>query len=75
MLTIHHLSVDFEVGGDDTAVFARLFAEHIREWSQRQEGARARGRLLAREASLVGEEAGHDPSAGHAPAPGCCGGV
>ncbi|MGW0582548.1 putative phage tail protein [Streptomyces sp. NPDC002920] len=55
MLTIHHLSVDFEVGGDDTAVFARLFAQHIREWAQRREDARGRSGLLAQEASLTGE--------------------
>ncbi|MFG2361035.1 putative phage tail protein [Streptomyces mirabilis] len=72
MLTIHHLSVDFEVGGDDTAVFARLFAEHIREWSQRQDDVRARGRLLAREASLTGEGPARESSGG--PAAGCVGG-
>ena len=66
MLTIHHLSVDFEVGGDDTAVFARLFAQHIREWSQQQEDVRARSRLLAREASLTGCDPGQDPSGGSA---------
>ncbi|WP_033327255.1 putative phage tail protein [Streptomyces yerevanensis] len=73
MLTIHHLSVDFEVGGDDTAVFARLFAAHIREWSQRQEDARSRDLLLAREASLTGDR----PAEGNAGAttPGCSGGV
>ncbi|MER7684382.1 putative phage tail protein [Streptomyces sp. NPDC097610] len=72
MLTIHHLSVDFEVGGDDTAVFARLFAEHIREWSQRQDDVRARSRLLAREASLTGDGPARESSGG--PAAGCFGG-
>lgn len=72
MLTIHHLSVDFEVGGDDTAVFARLFAEHIREWSQRQNDVVARGRLLAREASLTGDRPGRDSAGGSAA--GCFGG-
>ncbi|MFE7447814.1 putative phage tail protein [Streptomyces chartreusis] len=75
MLTIHHLSVDFEVGGDDTAVFARLFSEHIKEWARRQENERARSRLLAGEAAMAGEDSGHDPASGHAPAPGCCGGA
>ncbi|MFD9512101.1 putative phage tail protein [Streptomyces mirabilis] len=72
MLTIHHLSVDFEVGGDDTTVFARLFAEHIREWSQRQDDVRARGRLLAQEASLTGDGPARESSGG--PAAGCFGG-
>ncbi|MCX4673190.1 hypothetical protein OG453_42280 [Streptomyces sp. NBC_01381] len=74
MLTIHHLSVDFEVGGDDTAVFARLFAEHIREWSQRQEDAKSRDRLLAREASLTGDGPGGRDSSGESAA-GCFGGA
>ena len=73
MLTIHHLSVDFEVDGDDTAVFARLFAAHIRAWSQRQEDVRSRDRLLAREASLTGDGPGEGGAGGSAA--GCFGGA
>jgi hypothetical protein len=53
MLTIHDLEVRFDVAGDDdAAVFGRLFADHIRRWSQAQEMARGRRREMERERSL-----------------------
>ena len=46
MITIEHLEVDFEVDGDDAAVFERLFHQHIEKWSRgdqhrREEAERA----------------------------------
>jgi hypothetical protein len=43
-VTIHHLEVRFQTDSDDTAVFTRLFNQHIRAWSRLYEetGARAR---------------------------------
>ncbi len=53
MLTIHDLQVRFDVAGDDdAAAFGRLFADHIRRWSQAQEVARSRRREMERERSL-----------------------
>ena len=31
-VTIHHLEVRFQVEGDDTAVFTRLFERHMQAW-------------------------------------------
>jgi hypothetical protein len=59
MLTIHDLQVRFDVTGDeDAAVFSRMFAEHIRRWSQAQEMDRCRRREMERERSLGDREAG-----------------
>jgi hypothetical protein len=64
MLTIHDLEVHFDVAGDDdAAVFGRMFADHIRRWSQAQEMARCRRREVEHERSLgdgdaPGREAG-----------------
>jgi uncharacterized membrane protein len=55
MLTIHNLESQFDVAGDDDAVFARLFAAHIRRWSQRAEEERCRARDAARERSVDGD--------------------
>lgn len=53
MLTIHDLEVRFDVAGDDdAAVFGRLFADHIRRWSQAQEMARGQRCEMERERSL-----------------------
>jgi hypothetical protein len=52
MLTIHDLEVRFDVAGDDAAVFGRMFADHIRRWSQAQDLERGRRREMERERSL-----------------------
>ena len=57
MLTIHDLQVHFDVTGDDGAVFSRMFAEHIRRWSQAREMDQARRREMERERSLGDREA------------------
>jgi hypothetical protein len=56
MLTIHDLQVRFDVTGDDSAVFSRMFAEHIRRWSQAREMDQARRRDMDRERSLGDRE-------------------
>ena len=33
-VTIHHLEVRFQVEGDDTAVFTRLFERHMQAWGE-----------------------------------------
>lgn len=60
MLTIHNLEVQFDVAGDDDAVFARLFAAHITRWSQQHEQQRCRERDAARERSIDGEPGEED---------------
>jgi hypothetical protein len=57
MLTIHDLQVRFDVAGDDSAVFSRMFAEHIRRWSQAREMDQTRRRAMERERSLGDREA------------------
>jgi hypothetical protein len=52
MLTIHDLEVRFDVAGDDAAVFGRMFADHIRRWSQARETEHGRRREMERERSL-----------------------
>lgn len=53
MLTIHHLEVQFDVEGEgDTAVFSRLFEQHMRRYSQAEQAARARERRLREESRL-----------------------
>lgn len=59
MVTIHNLEVQFDVAGDDDAVFARLFAAHIQRWNERAEQDRLRARDAARERS-VGESPGEE---------------
>ena len=57
MLTIHDLQVHFDVAGDDdAAVFSRMFADHIRRWSQAREIDRCRRREMERERSLGDRE-------------------
>ena len=59
MLTIHDLQVHFDVAGDeDAATFSRMFAEHIRRWSQARELDQARRREMERERSLGDRETG-----------------
>ena len=58
MLTIHDLQVHFDVDGDeDAAVFGRMFADHIRRWSQARETERCRRRDMERERSLGDRDA------------------
>jgi hypothetical protein len=52
MYTIHNLEVQFEVTGDDREVFARMFKDHIGEWSGRRDEDQARDRMGAAERSL-----------------------
>jgi hypothetical protein len=59
MMTVHDLQVRFDVAGDeDAAVFGRMFADHIRQWSQAQEQERCRRREMERERSLGDQDAG-----------------
>jgi hypothetical protein len=60
MLTIHDLQVRFDVAGDDSAVFSRMFAEHIRRWSQAREMDQTRRRAMERERSLGDREAANE---------------
>ncbi len=60
MLTIHDLEVRFDVAGDeDAAVFGRMFADHIRRWSQARDMERGRRREMERERSLGDRDAAH----------------
>jgi len=53
MVSINNLEVRFDVEGDgDDATFARLFEKYVRQWSGRQDEAKERDRLTAREGSL-----------------------
>jgi len=53
MLTINDLQVRFDVAGDDdAAVFSRMFADHVRRWSQARDTERGRLREMERERSL-----------------------
>jgi hypothetical protein len=61
MLTIHHLEVHFDVAGDDDAVFARLFADHIRRWARQQEAESCRSRQLEQERSVGDDDPGEQP--------------
>ena len=52
-VTIHNLEVRFDVEGEgDEAVFARLFAEHIRQWKREEEERKSRERRSNAERSL-----------------------
>lgn len=57
MLTIHDLEVRFDVAGDDATVFGRMFADHIRRWSQARDMERGRRREMERERSLGDQDA------------------
>ncbi len=53
MLTIHNLEVRFDVeGGNDEAVFARLFERHISAWQRLAGEAEQRRRLSERDRVL-----------------------
>lgn len=53
MVTIHNLEVRFEVeGGEEEAAFVRFFEKYIKQWVSKQEAARNRERLSARERSM-----------------------
>jgi hypothetical protein len=56
-VTIHHLEVQFQVDGDDQAVFTQLFDRHIRAWSRAQAQECERRKRTEREQSL-GDRAG-----------------
>lgn len=53
MITIQSLEVHFDVEGDDTQRFARLFRDFIRQWSAETERQRMQEHQAARERSLV----------------------
>jgi hypothetical protein len=58
MLTIHDLQVRFDVAGDDdAAVFSRMFADHIRRWSDARDMESGRRREMERERSLGDRDA------------------
>jgi hypothetical protein len=52
MYTIHNLEVQFEVTGDDRDVFARMFKDHIAEWSGRRDEEGERDRMGAAQRAL-----------------------
>jgi len=53
MVTIQNLEVRFDVEGDsDETAFVRLFEKYIRQWSRKQQEARARERWASTERSL-----------------------
>jgi hypothetical protein len=54
MVTIEHLEVEFEVDGDDAAVFERLFRQHIEQWQRRQDTRRDDDERLARSRAIGG---------------------
>jgi hypothetical protein len=61
MLTIHNLEVHFDVEGDDDAVFARMFTDHIRRWARYQDEERSRMRQVERERSVGADLDGDRP--------------
>jgi hypothetical protein len=52
VIEIRNLEVRFDVDGSDEAVFARLFAKFIAQWSRNQEQRRELDTIAARERSL-----------------------
>lgn len=53
MLTIHNLEVQFDVEGEgDDAVFARLFEQHMRRYTQAEQTRRERERRLRQDCQL-----------------------
>ncbi len=60
MITIQNLEVRFEVeGSEDEAVFARLFARHMKLWRRQEQEQQARRELAER-----GRALGDRPAAG-----------
>jgi hypothetical protein len=58
MVTIENLEVQFDVEGEgDEAVFARLFEQHMRRYSQQDALRRERERRLQAECSIGGQTA------------------
>lgn len=58
MVTIQNLEVQFDVEGEgDEAVFARLFEQHMRRYSQLDQQRRERERRIQAECSLAGQGA------------------
>ena len=52
-VTIQNLDVRFDVEGEgDEAVFARLFAEHIKQWSREEEDRKTREQRVSADRSL-----------------------
>ena len=57
MVEIQHLEVTFDVEGEgDAAVFARLFAKHVEDWSRREEEKQRRQRAAEARRRLGGVE-------------------
>ena len=62
MVTIDNMTVQFDVEGDDDAVFARMFRVHIERWAraererQRTDEQRARDRAIGRSRRAEGED-------------------
>lgn len=57
MVEIEHLEVTFDVEGEgDAAVFARLFAKHVEDWSRREEERQRRQRAAEARRRLGGVE-------------------
>ena len=52
MVTIDKLEIQFDVEGDDSEVFARLFARHIACWEREQAEQRRSREALLRDSTL-----------------------
>ncbi len=52
MITIEHLDVEFEVEGDDAAVFERLFRQHIEKWNRGERDRREGEQRLAQDRAI-----------------------
>lgn len=55
-VTIHNLEVRFQVEGDDSAVFTRLFNKHIQAWAKLYEDTCARAKHTEAERSFGDRE-------------------
>jgi hypothetical protein len=58
MITIEHMEVEFEVDGDDAAVFERMFREHIERWGRTDKQRHEADRRLARSRKIDGTRDG-----------------
>ena len=58
MITIEQLDVEFEVDGDDAAVFERMFRAHIERWRRAEEQRHAGDQRLKKDRSIGGERDG-----------------
>lgn len=58
MITIEQLEVEFEVDGDDAAVFERLFRQHIERWRRGEQQRQDGDKRLRRDRAIDGHHGG-----------------